>query len=70
MATMAVTEYHELWNFPPLFTIQRHVDVRARQMGVWQSIILKYHRTHKLSVLEVSNVPYFKNDKIGSKFNH
>jgi ESCRT-II complex subunit VPS25 len=63
----SITAHHELWNFPPLFTIQTNVDVRARQMDVWKTIILKYHREHKSSVLEVSNAPYFKNDVISRK---
>lgn len=61
------TKHHELWNFPPLFTIQKHADVRARQMDVWQQIILNYHRTTKNSVLELSNAPYFRNDTISRK---
>ena len=62
--------HHELWHFPPLFTIQKHVDVRARQMDVWQTIILNYHRKEKQSVLEVSNAPYFRNDAISRTCQH
>ena len=61
------TSQSRLEPFVPLFTIQKHADVRARQMDVWQQIILNYHRTTKNSVLELSNAPYFRNDTISRK---
>ena len=49
-----------------MFTIQRHVDVRERQLGVWEEIILGYHRGRQEYVLNVDSgdVPYFSNKEI------
>ena len=60
----AATPTHELWAFPPLFTLQRHAAIRERQMQVWQSIVLEHHRTRQESILDVSTAPYFRNSRI------
>ena len=59
----AETFFHELWRFPPMFTIQRNIDVRERQLGVWAEIILAYHRARREYVLDVAGggAPYFAN---------
>jgi hypothetical protein len=69
MASMTTTDRHELWHFPPLFTIQKHVDVKARQLDVWQTIVLNHHRQQKTSVLDIASAPYFTNETIGRSLN-
>ena len=59
--------FHELWSFPPMFTIQRHVDVRERQLSGWEARILTNHRDRREHVLEVGGgggAPYFANKAI------
>ena len=60
---------HELWQFPPMFTIQRQVEVRERQLGVWEEIILSFHRRRREYVLEVASAPYFSNKGINRALN-
>jgi ESCRT-II complex subunit VPS25 len=57
---------HELWRFPPMFTIQRNVEVRERQLGVWEEIILSYHRVRQQYLINMTSddVPYFVNKAI------
>ena len=52
------------YNFPPFFTIQPNPLTRSSQLASWETLILSYHRHHRLttlSIVEAFNTPLFNN---------
>lgn len=58
------------YSFPPFFTIQPNSDTRQKQLEAWCALVLNYHKSQKLYILDVGEAydkPLFFNQKINSK---
>ena len=55
------------YHFPPFFTIQPNSDTRHKQLEAWCNLVLDYHKSEKLYLLDVNDSydkPLFKNEEI------
>ncbi|XP_075991657.1 vacuolar protein sorting 25 isoform X2 [Anticarsia gemmatalis] len=55
------------YHFPPFFTLQPHIETRAKQLEAWQKLITDYLRATKttsIDVREAQNHPLFTNSEI------
>lgn len=64
---MAEIEWPWQYNFPPFFTLQPHIETRAKQLTTWKSLVLEYFKASKLCTLDVreaNELPLFNNSSI------
>ncbi|XP_064480399.1 vacuolar protein-sorting-associated protein 25-like [Ornithodoros turicata] len=71
-AREAMTEFEWPWqySFPPFFTIQPTLATKQKQLEAWSNLILNYHRSQRLFVLDVTEAlssPLFFNRTISRK---
>ncbi|XP_076283304.1 vacuolar protein sorting 25 [Lasioglossum baleicum] len=67
---MAEIEWPWQYSFPPFFTLQPHMDTRAKQIAAWKGLILEYYRVTKQSsvdIREAHSSPLFNNAAINRK---
>ncbi|XP_054257977.1 vacuolar protein-sorting-associated protein 25 [Macrosteles quadrilineatus] len=67
---MGTLEWPWQYSFPPFFTIQPNEETRKKQLDAWKSLVLEYHRSEKLYVLdlrEAETSPLFNNASISRK---
>ena len=67
---MAEIEWPWQYSFPPFFTLQPHVDTRAKQIAAWKSLVLEYYRITKQAIVDVREVhtnPLFNNTNINRR---
>lgn len=60
------------YDFPPFFTIQKNADTKKKQFEAWSTLILKYHKHHKILKIRVADSltsPLFFNKAIDRKLN-
>ena len=66
-------EWPWLYDFPPFFTLQPHLETRQKQLSVWKQLILDYHRYHKKYTFEINQAlssRLFNNRTINRKLNY
>ncbi|GIY66002.1 vacuolar protein-sorting-associated protein 25 [Caerostris extrusa] len=71
---MASTDFEWPWQyqFPPFFTIQPNSDTRAKQLEAWKTLILDFHKSNKIYLLDITEAqasPLFSNKAINRKLN-
>lgn len=54
----------EYYSFKPFFTLQVIKETRIKQINLWITLILSYHKHHKLTQMIPSSFTLFKNEAI------
>ena len=70
MATIAANssfQFPQLYNFPPMFTIQPVEQTRQKQLDSWCDIIVKWVKHMNASVIDVNKCEIFENTAINRK---
>jgi ESCRT-II complex subunit VPS25 len=52
------------WQFKPLFTLQPVKATRDKQLKLWNELIIRHCREHKLVTIHPQSFPLFRNEAI------
>jgi ESCRT-II complex subunit VPS25 len=67
LSASASFDFPQLYNFPPMFTIQPVEQTRLKQMESWRDILIKWVKHTKKASIDVNKCEIFENTAINRK---